>query len=110
MTDKEVKHFYNSRQWKEKRIKILNRDLHECQDCRRRLEQAAKEGRLLHGEDGIIRLAKEVHHIKKLKDYPELALEDNNLVSLCVQCHNIRHGRNTHRFVKKKKRVSEEKW
>lgn len=110
MTDKEVKHFYNSGQWKEKRIQILSRDFNECQDCRKRLEDAAKEGKKLCGEDRQIRPAKEVHHIKELKDYPWLALEDSNLISLCTQCHNIRHGRNPHRFLKRKKRLTEERW
>ena len=34
-----------------------------------------KTGKKLHGEEKKIRTAKEVHHIKELKDYPELALE-----------------------------------
>lgn len=110
MTDKEVKHFYNTAEWKSKREQILNRDFHECQDCRRRLAEAMKKGIVLHGEDRIIRPAHEVHHIKELKEHPELALVDKNLISLCTQCHNIRHGRNPHRFVKRKKRLTEEKW
>lgn len=110
MTDKEIKHFYNSSQWKLKRAQILDRDFHECQDCRERLREAMKTGKTLHGEDRKIRTAKEVHHIKELKDYPDLALEDSNLISLCTQCHNIQHGRNPYKFVKKKKKVSEEKW
>lgn len=110
MTDKEVKHFYNTAEWKSKREQILNRDFHECQGCRRRLAEAMKKGIVLHGEDRIIRPAHEVHHIKELKEHPELALVDENLISLCTQCHNIRHGRNPHRFVKRKKRLTEEKW
>lgn len=110
MTDKEVKHFYNTTEWKHKRLQILDRDLHECQNCRRRLTEAAEKGIALHGEDKKIRAACEVHHVKELKEYPELALVDENLISLCTQCHNIRHGRNPHRFVKRKKRLTEEKW
>ncbi len=110
MTEKEVKHFYNSKEWKGKRIDILQRDLFECQDCRRRLREAQETGTRLYGEDTKIRRAVEVHHIKELKEYPDRALEDDNLISLCTQCHNIRHGRNPKRFVRKKKLVSDEKW
>jgi len=38
-----------------------------------------------------MREATEVHHIKHLEDFPDLAYEDDNLVSLCHACHNARH-------------------
>ena len=110
MTDKEIKHFYNSKEWKAKRIQILARDRHECQDCIERLRRAAEQGIRLFGEDAKIRAGVEVHHIKELAEYPELRLSDDNLISLCTQCHNIRHGRYVKRFVRKKKLVSEERW
>ena len=31
----------------------------------------------------------EVHHIEKLKDKPELWLEDDNLICLCSECHRL---------------------
>ena len=110
MTDKEVKAFYNSSAWKNKRLEILERDHHECHVRRKRLRDAGKEGRLLSGRDRKIWPAEEVHHIKELKEHPELALVDDNLISLCTQCHNLRHGRNPHKFVRRKKRLTEEKW
>lgn len=110
MTEQEVKKFYNSKKWKLKRLDILKRDHFECQDCIERLRQAAVNGEQLQGEDREIRRAEEVHHIKELREYPELGLEDDNLISLCTQCHNIRHGRYIKRFVKKKKRLTEEMW
>ena len=73
MTEKEVKAFYNSSAWKHKRLEILDRDHHECQDCRKRLREAAKERKLLTGRDRKIWPAEEVHHIKELKEHPELA-------------------------------------
>lgn len=33
-----------------------------------------------------------VHHELERKDYPELTLTENNLVSLCNMCHKIHHG------------------
>ena len=110
MTDKEAKHFYNSGEWKRKRIEILKRDRFECQDCRKRLEDARAAGHILQGEDRKIRRAEEVHHIAELKEHPELGLEDDNLISLCVKCHNLRHGRTPRRFQRKKKLVSKERW
>lgn len=110
ITEKEVKHFYNSAAWKHKRIEILDRDFHECQDCKRRLREACLSGIELSGDNKKIRRAEEVHHIKELREYPNLALDDDNLISLCIQCHNIRHGRNPRRFVRKKKLVTEERW
>ena len=68
--------FYRSAKWKHKRAKILKRDAYQCVECR-------KYGR--HRE------AKIVHHIKELELYPELALTDDNLESLCLACHNKMH-------------------
>ena len=110
MTEKEVKKFYNSSEWKHKRIDILDRDIHECQDCRARLRVAAKNRIRLTGDQAKIRPGKEVHHIKELREHPELGLDNDNLISLCTQCHNIRHGRHPKRFISKKKIVSEERW
>ncbi len=110
MTDKEVKQFYNGKKWKLKREDILKRDHYECQDCVARLRNAAVNEEQLHGDDRKIRRATEVHHIKELREHPELSLDDDNLISLCTQCHNIRHGRYVKRFVKKKKRLTEEMW
>ena len=72
--------FYNSRTWRNFRIKILQRDHYECQYCK------AKKIRK------IVR-ATHVHHIQELKDKPELALEADNLISLCHTCHEEVHDR-----------------
>lgn len=110
MKDKEAKKFYNSKQWKNKRIIILVRDKYECQDCRKRLDDAVGNNIFLSPEDRKIRRAEEVHHIKELKEYPELGLDDDNLISLCSVCHNIRHGRTVKHFSAKKKKLTEERW
>ena len=110
MTDKEAKQFYNSGEWKKKRIEILKRDNYECQDCVKRLREARKKQIKLSGKDRLIRRAEEVHHEKEVKEHPELKLDDRNLTSLCTICHNKRHGRYVNGFVKKKERVTEERW
>lgn len=110
MTDKELKQFYNSKPWKQKRIMILQRDHYQCQDCVFRLKEAAVQGAQLEPADRMIRSAEEVHHIKELREYPELGLDDDNLISLCVHCHNKRHGRYIKRFMKRKKYLTEERW
>lgn len=67
---------YNSRRWRNKAKKILSRDNFLCQECK-------KYGRRTE--------ATTVHHIKHADDYPELAWESNNLISLCRGCHNKMH-------------------
>lgn len=63
--------FYNSKAWKFKRAEILHRDLYTCADCACR--------------------ATEVHHIIELT--PDninditITLGNNNLISLCHDCH-----------------------
>lgn len=111
MTDKEVKQFYNSKDWKQKRISILKRDKHECQDCIERLKYAKENDIKLNATDREIRHAEQVHHIKELKDCPDMALDDDNLISLCNICHNARHGRYLPGYyTKQKPRLNEEKW
>ena len=38
-----------------------------------------------------MRQATTVHHIKHYDEYPELALNNDNLISLCEACHNNMH-------------------
>ena len=67
---------YTSDRWKQKSQHIKRRDHYQCVWCRRY---------------GRTREAKIVHHIKEVDEYPELAWDDNNLVSLCLACHNKAH-------------------
>ena len=113
MTEKEKHRFYHSAAWQRERIRILKRDHYECQDCRHRITKANHEGRQLHGWEMYLNRATCVHHIKELEDYPDLALDHDNLISLCDRCHNERHGRTTNRFftrAKKKKPITPEMW
>ena len=77
--------FYKSQAWKHTREMIMQRDHRLCVDC------LAK---------GYITPAEEVHHIIELT--PEnitdigIALGEDNLVSLCRECHKKRHGSYKH--------------
>lgn len=91
---------YHTRTWKRKREDILKRDHYECQRCLGRFGKVAKTK---------ITKANTVHHIKELEVFPHLALEDDNLISLCHDCHDIIHGRTPFKINKKKKRI-DERW
>lgn len=87
--------FYTSRTWRRKRKEILIRDNFECQMCK---------------SEGKYSKAQCVHHIKELEDHPELALVDENLISLCFRCHNTVHDKTSNLINKPKKFISEERW
>jgi len=87
--------FYLCGEWKEKRKYILERDHYECQKCRR--------------EQHLVRRATTVHHIKHLKVAPELAFDNENLESLCSECHNIEHPEKFKKYIKPK-RWDDERW
>lgn len=60
----------------------LDRDHYQCQDCLA-LKRAGARIR--------VRPATVVHHIKPKTEYPDLAMDIDNLLSLCDACHNKRH-------------------
>lgn len=74
--NKEAAAFYNTTAWKRCREIVLIRDNYLCQGCLR---------------NGKITPANTVHHIKHLEDHPELALDIDNLESICPPCHNKEH-------------------
>lgn len=84
--------FYDSGEWKKLRAEIKKRDNYECQECKR-------QGRLSIDTNEYSESAKRkkiqlvVHHIKELDHHPELALDKENLETVCVDCHNKEHGR-----------------
>lgn len=81
------------------RAYILERDAFECQWCKR-------DGKVTSKADSVL----EVDHIKELKDYPELALDETNLRTLCKDCHNKRHERFNYREKKKNIKWNDEFW
>lgn len=82
-----MSNFYKSTVWINKRKEILKRDHNECQRCKSK---------------GGFSKAECVHHIKHLKDRPDLSLVDDNLISLCNVCHNEVHPEKLHRKDKTK--------
>lgn len=91
--------FYKDNYWKILREKILTRDNYECQECKREGKLTIKQ----HGKK------LDIHHIKELEEYPELAYIESNLETVCVYHHNIldeKHINGTPR----KKFINEEKW
>lgn len=70
--DKQAAEFYKSTAWKKVRAQAMARAHYLCQDCLKR---------------GVINKAEMVHHIKPLREFPELALDINNLKPLCYKCH-----------------------
>lgn len=89
--------FYTSSEWRRLRQSILERDHFECQWCK-------AEGRVM--TDAVL----EVDHIKELAQYPELAMEPDNLRTLCKDCHNKRHNRMNYRGTAKKRKWQDEWW
>lgn len=77
---------YHNRNWKSKRLYILNRDQHLDRELLRygRREQADT-----------------VHHIFPIEFYPELKYVDWNLISLTRENHNSMHHRNGHNLTPK---------
>lgn len=65
------KGFFKSDEWKRLRYQVLKRDGGRCQACGR----SAKDGVILC-----------VDHIKPRHQYPHLALDPNNLQTLCGGC------------------------
>lgn len=76
--------FYKTQAWISKRPKILRRDEYLCQECKRYGKTTA---------------ATMVHHIIPLSwcllFNKALALASINLISLCTQCHNKMHDRDS---------------
>jgi 5-methylcytosine-specific restriction enzyme A len=88
-----IKAFYNSGAWLHKRADALDRDNNECQNCKAK---------------GLFSPANCVHHKKHVKKYPELALDLDNLISLCNSCHDVEHPEKFNN--KPKPQLNQERW
>ncbi len=87
-TDRQLRAFYDSKEWKKLRDKIRERDNHECQWCK------------LEGKFSPVEC---IHHIKEVRSHWHLRLDPDNLIGLCNTCHetkahpekqkNLRYGK-----------------
>lgn len=66
--------FTRSTAWKHVRAEVFKRDDYTCNQC-------GVRGGDMHA-----------HHILQRKDYPELALDVDNCITLCVECHKQVHS------------------
>lgn len=99
-----IEEFYQSQDWKELRLEVLEDHHFECQDC------------LLRGR---YTRADCVHHVNEVRVRPDLALskyftdihgeKKMNLRPLCNTCHNIVHEKLI-KYQQKGKFTNEERW
>ena len=93
--NKMVNKFYATRQWREKREEIKSLDKGICQRCLIKF--------------GIVTLEHlEVHHIEPLTVKWEKRLQNDNLITLCVNCHRWIDIKNNGRLDFEWKREEEE--
>ncbi|MEB1809038.1 MAG: HNH endonuclease [Bacillaceae bacterium] len=103
-TPEQKRKFYNSSKWKSLRLKALQRDNYECQECKR-LGRVHVDSVKEDGKRKSIEL--NVHHIKEIEIHPEEALNINNLETLCLDHHNEIHEKS---FAPHKPKWDDEKW
>jgi len=72
----DIRQFYKSYKWKSFRAAVMRRKKYRCEKC---------------WAKGKYKRAKVLHHIKHLREYPELALTESNMQALCKDCHREEH-------------------
>lgn len=106
ISNNEMYKFYKSEDWINLRNKIMTEQHNECFECKK---------------NGIYKKADIVHHIKHVRNYPNLALSrkfidddgilKDNLICLCHACHEREHKKlDTYRLKKNNNFENEEKW
>lgn len=74
MPSKEYKVLLNRPEWKAKRLEILKRDEHACQQC------------------GYISVSNHVHHLSYIANNPPWDYPNSYLTTLCSRCHRHVHN------------------
>lgn len=77
------------------RRKALIRDNYECQMCK---------------DKGRYHKAENVHHVLEVKKFPQHAMSLENLLCVCITCHNEIHKRFDTEEKKDNKFTNEERW
>lgn len=81
--------FYSTYEWMQLRDDVLRANHYECVRCKEK-------------EPAVYRRAEHVHHVNEVRIRPDLALSrtyrdaagvHDNLLPLCMDCHNAVHGR-----------------
>ena len=85
-THEQIKQFYMCTAWKQVKDAALKRDHYECQRCKKK---------------GKMTPATVVHHKRYLRDRPDLALNLDNLESLCNECHYKEHHPDYRKYIDK---------
>ncbi|UTH15195.1 HNH endonuclease [Macrococcus epidermidis] len=88
--------FYKKKAWKKIRLVALERDDHLCQHCFEKYDEMTP--------------ADVVHHIVYIEHDIHKALDIDNLISLCHECHNRVHGEDEKRIKTTKKKIREENY
>jgi len=83
---KVVNPFYKTKRWLRVRSKVLRRDGYECRECKRYGKSTA---------------ATTAHHVNMLETHKHLALDANNLISLCNVCHGNMHNLKAYKLTDK---------
>lgn len=113
----ELWRFYKCPEWLSLKQQVLSESHYECAECR-------KHGKITRYDidaKGRKRLLSTVHHVKHVRDYPELALSrtyvdgsgtvKKNLIPVCKKCHNRLHPeKNFKKNKKTDKFFNEERW
>lgn len=92
--------FYLWGAWKAIRQQVLSLDHYECQTCKAKGKYAK---------------ATIVHHVKHLKDRPDLALsiwdgDERQLISLCKSCHEAEHPESQRQYKNIRASITRERW
>lgn len=92
--------FYSWTVWEHRREEVLKLDRYECQLCKAR---------------GRYKKASIVHHVKHLKDRPDLALsiwdgKERQLLSVCKRCHEEEHPESQRQYRPAQAPLTEERW
>ncbi len=104
LIDKECEYqFYSWGEWKRLRQEVLALDHFECQRCKEKNHRYRK---------AVI-----VHHIKHLKDRPDLALSiydpetgERQLISVCKECHEAEHPESQRQYKRLCSPLTVERW
>jgi 5-methylcytosine-specific restriction endonuclease McrA len=102
------KYFYNSTPWRHKREAIKRRDNYECQWCKAKGKLTVDRGEL--NRNGRKKIALIVHHIEELEDQPDRRLDDDNLITICFECHERHHKRWEENGKPKEQKWKDERW